>query len=118
MPGAGPARPRCGGTAGGVASCTSSTNHRQRGGQGTRGPAGLALPWPHPRTRGQSEGCVMATKITRDVLEAYLNCKTKGHLRLAGERGTASDYEELTTATTRAAREDVLPKLVARFREG
>ena len=27
----------------------------------------------------------MATKITRDVMEGYLNCKYKGHLKLAGE---------------------------------
>jgi hypothetical protein len=37
----------------------------------------------------------MATlqKITRDVLEAYLLCKTKGLLVLAGESGTKTDYE-------------------------
>ena len=26
-------------------------------------------------------------KITNEVLEAYLDCKTKGHLKLAGEAG-------------------------------
>jgi hypothetical protein len=34
----------------------------------------------------------MATKITRDVIESYLNCKYKGHLKLAGQQGTRSDY--------------------------
>ena len=34
----------------------------------------------------------MATKITRAIIESYLNCKYKGHLKLAGEGGTKSDY--------------------------
>jgi predicted RecB family nuclease len=37
----------------------------------------------------------MATTITREVLEAYLACRYKGHLRLAGERGDKSEYELL-----------------------
>ena len=37
----------------------------------------------------------MATKITRQILEAYLNCKTKAHLKLAGQHGVVSDYEAL-----------------------
>ena len=35
-------------------------------------------------------------KITNEILEGYLNCKTKGHLKLAGESGTKSDYEAMT----------------------
>jgi hypothetical protein len=38
------------------------------------------------------EGGSMATKITRDIIESYLNCKYKGHLKLAGQQGTQSDY--------------------------
>jgi hypothetical protein len=26
-------------------------------------------------------------KITREIVEAHLNCKTKGHLKFAGETG-------------------------------
>ena len=37
----------------------------------------------------------MATKITGDVLESYLQCKYKGYLKLAGEQGIQSDYELL-----------------------
>jgi len=33
----------------------------------------------------------MATKIARDVLEGYLHCKTKAHLKLAGQQGSKSD---------------------------
>jgi predicted RecB family nuclease len=57
----------------------------------------------------------MATKITREILEGWLNCKTKGHLKLAGECGTPSDYEAMTTETRRASREVALAKLAARF---
>jgi predicted RecB family nuclease len=57
-------------------------------------------------------------KITNEVLEAHLNCKFKGHLKLAGEVGTKSDYEAMTTAARAASREQAITKLVARFGEG
>jgi hypothetical protein len=56
----------------------------------------------------------MAAKITRYIIESYLNCKYKGHLKLAGEGGTKSDYETMTTATKEASREATLIKLIAR----
>jgi predicted RecB family nuclease len=39
----------------------------------------------------------MSTNITRDDLEAYLACRTKGHLRQLGEHGRLSPYEVLLT---------------------
>jgi predicted RecB family nuclease len=57
-------------------------------------------------------------KITNEVLEGYLNCRTKGHLKLAGEVGTRSDYEAMTTAASQAARGAALAKIVSRFGEG
>jgi len=57
-------------------------------------------------------------KITNKVLEGYLNCKTKGRLKLAGESGTKSDYEAMTTEARQASREAALDKLVARLGEG
>jgi predicted RecB family nuclease len=60
----------------------------------------------------------MATKITRDVLESYLNCKYKGHLRLTGESGTPSDYEAMTAAARAASQEQAVARLVARFGDG
>jgi hypothetical protein len=60
----------------------------------------------------------MATKITRDIIESYLNCKYKGHLKFTGEVGTKSEYETLTTATRAASREATLVKLVARYGKG
>ena len=59
----------------------------------------------------------MATKVTRDILEGYLNCKTKGHLKLVGETGTKSDYEAMTEAARRASRELSLAGIVARYGE-
>ena len=56
----------------------------------------------HPR-RGA------AVKITNEILEGYLNCKTKGHLKLAGEGGTKSEYEAMTTAAKAASREAASP---------
>src|SRR5262245_37134565 len=57
-------------------------------------------------------------KITNEILEGYLNCKTKGHLKLASEVGTRSDYEAMTMAEGRALREAALARLVDRFGEG
>ena len=52
-------------------------------------------------------------KITNEVLEGYLNCKYKGHLKLAGEAGTKSDYEAMTAAASQASREQAVAKLAA-----
>src|SRR5258707_154281 len=60
----------------------------------------------------------MATKITRDIIESYLNCKYKGHLKLTGESGAISDYEAMTAAARATSRGQTLTKLAARFGEG
>src|SRR4051812_23363482 len=59
----------------------------------------------------------MATRITRDIIESYLNCKYKGHLKLTGESGTPSDYEAMTTQARQVSRELAVAKLVSRFGE-
>ncbi len=41
----------------------------------------------------------MAEKVTRDILESYLFCQYKAHLKLRGELGVTSDYEEMLTAS-------------------
>jgi predicted RecB family nuclease len=48
-----------------------------------------------PRPRRDLGVHIMATRITRDVIESYLNCPLKGHLKLAGQQGTKCDYERL-----------------------
>jgi predicted RecB family nuclease len=78
-------------------------------------------PWRRFKYRGKEvaqsrpESGIMATKITRDIIESYLNCKYKGHLKLTGESGTISNYEAMTTATRQVSRESALTKLAARF---
>jgi predicted RecB family nuclease len=57
-------------------------------------------------------------KITNEFLEAYLTCKTKGHLKLVGETGTKSDYEVMTEAASRASRELSLAEVIARYGDG
>jgi predicted RecB family nuclease len=56
-------------------------------------------------------------KITKEILEGYLNCKMKGHLKLGGQSGSKSDYEAMTAVASRASREAALAKLVARLGE-
>src|SRR5258707_15171338 len=53
----------------------------------------LALEGDHPRVN--AGGRIMATKITSDVLESYLQCKFKGYLKLAGQQGTKCDFEAM-----------------------
>ena len=60
----------------------------------------------------------MATKITRQILEAYLNCKTKAYLKLAGQQGIVSDYEGLLISTRQEVRQQAIGKILARNPEG
>src|SRR5262249_22260736 len=60
----------------------------------------------------------MATKLTWDIIESYLNCKYKGHLKLTGASGSPSDYEAMTTAAKTSSREQALTRLAARLGEG
>ena len=58
-------------------------------------------------------GWVVATKITREVLESYLHCKTKAHLKLAGQQGIRSDYEALLAETRKEVRRQAIDKIFA-----
>jgi predicted RecB family nuclease len=59
----------------------------------------------------------MATKITRDALESYLNCKTKTHLKLAGHQGSMSDYQGLLVASREEVRRQATVKILAQYPE-
>jgi predicted RecB family nuclease len=59
----------------------------------------------------------MATKITRDVLESYLRCQTKAHLKLAGHQGAKSDYEGLLTESRERVRLAAIETILTRHRE-
>ena len=56
----------------------------------------------------------MAAKITRDILESYLHCKYKGHLKLTGQQGIKCDYETLLTETRAEVRLAAIDKILAR----
>ena len=58
----------------------------------TRTPNAPRPPRP-PQIHGRRR--IMATKITSEVLESYLHCKFKGHLKFAGNQGTICDFESL-----------------------
>src|SRR5437773_585366 len=58
-----------------------------------------------------------ALKITKEIIEAHLNCTFKGHLKLAGQRGTRSDYEAMATAVRAVSRDQAIVQLTARFGE-
>jgi predicted RecB family nuclease len=60
----------------------------------------------------------MATTITRDVLESYLKCRYKGHLKLAGEQGVPADYELLLRETREQVRQGAAEWLLAGNKEG
>jgi hypothetical protein len=62
-------------------------------------------------------GWVVATKITREVLESYLHCKTKAYLKLAGQQGIRSDYEALLAETRQEVRKTAIDKMLARHAE-
>ena len=54
----------------------------------------------------------MTLKITREVLEAHLNCKLKAHLKLGGQRGEKSEYEAMLTERRDEARLESLDKIL------
>jgi hypothetical protein len=56
----------------------------------------------------------MEARITRDVLESYVFCKYKGYLKLVGQQGNKSDYENLLTAIRSAVRLDAIDKIRVR----
>jgi predicted RecB family nuclease len=56
----------------------------------------------------------MTREITNDVLEAFLHCRLKGHLKRAGERGEASDYELMLSGARARIRDAAAARLLAR----
>jgi predicted RecB family nuclease len=59
----------------------------------------------------------MTTKITRKILEAYLNCKLKAHLNLIGQQGTKSDYEGMIVEIRQKVRQTAVNKLLGKHVE-
>src|SRR5262245_58236465 len=55
--------------------------------------------------------------ITRDILEAYLNCKYKGYCKLIGQTGTPSEYEALMKEIRQELHQRAYEGLVRRYRD-
>src|SRR5205085_11902049 len=72
------------------------------------------------RSQGTShpEGRTMSAKISLDVLDSHLQCKTKAHLKLTGERGQQSDYEALLRERRAQVRSRAVEKMLAGRAEG
>jgi predicted RecB family nuclease len=51
-------------------------------------------------------------KITREILEDYLYCKTKAHLRVAGQQGDKSDYEMLLASKREHVQRQAIGKIL------
>jgi len=56
----------------------------------------------------------MTTKITRNTIESYLNCRNKVHLQLTGQHGTPSDYGLLVVAARDEVRRRALDQILTR----
>src|SRR5262249_28720713 len=59
-------------------------------------------------------GRIMATKITSDVLESFLHCEFKGHLKLAAQQGTKSDFEAMLMELRAEGRLKAIDAITAR----
>lgn len=56
----------------------------------------------------------MGARITRDIIESYLHCRLKAHLKLAGNQGTRSDYENFLLQTRREIRQQAISKILSK----
>lgn len=52
-------------------------------------------------------------KFTNEILEEYLNCKLKAHLRKAGEQGVGTDYIAMLLSRRDETRRDATEKILA-----
>ena len=57
----------------------------------------------------------MASKITNEVLEAYLNCKLKGYLKLTGHPGIPSDYTVMQDQARQAVEASAIGEIRVRY---
>jgi predicted RecB family nuclease len=62
---------------------------------------------PHPES-------AMAQRLTREILEAHLYCRYKGHLNWAGEPAEPSDYEVLSARLRADVRQQAIDRITAR----
>jgi predicted RecB family nuclease len=56
----------------------------------------------------------MATKISRDAIESFLNCPYKGFLKLAGRQGASSEGELVLTGVNDELKQRAIDRILAR----
>ena len=56
-------------------------------------------------------------KITDEILEAYLNCKYKAYLKLKGESGSKTEYEDLQVELRERMKERAVEKITSGHRD-
>src|SRR3972149_1286771 len=69
------------------------------------------------RTMKPSEELVMGTKITREILDGYLKCRTKAYLKLRDDHGTRSDYDLLQSELREYIRRQAIKRIQAAHTE-
>ena len=52
-----------------------------------------ACPTNQSTTHYTTPFCAQRVGSTSEIIEAYVNCKTKAYLMLQGEHGTGTDYQ-------------------------
>jgi hypothetical protein len=55
----------------------------------------------------------MSSKITQDILESYVFCRSKGYLQWTGEDGKPSDYAMFLTQARDEVRRKAMAKMLA-----
>jgi predicted RecB family nuclease len=60
----------------------------------------------------------MSPRLTADLLEAFLHCRYKGHLKQAGQMGTRSDHEILTAEQRAVVRQQAIEQITTRHVDG
>jgi hypothetical protein len=55
----------------------------------------------------------MSSKITQDILESYVFCRSKGYLQWTGEYGMPSDYAMFLTQSRDEVRRKAIAKMLA-----
>src|SRR5262245_5765446 len=77
--------------------------------------AALRAETAHVRRMNQE---FLAMVDTADVLEAFVHCRYKGHLKQTGQMGTRSEYEALTDELQAAVRQRAIEQITARQANG
>ena len=69
------------------------------------------MKWQNDGDFLEDAGASMTPKISLDVVDAYLKCRLKAHLRLAGQQYVKSDYEAMQIGIRHQMRRRAVEKI-------